>query len=124
MNLYNFVNLLDKLEMVINKSQVKDLNFNSAFKIYNIQYSKDKITLYKIKEINHYSNEYLNNHSHISTTMSIDILFEQSVEKSFFEGFSKFIKKCIGFSGQQTKIEEIAEEFRKMAEMEDVLRSI
>lgn len=121
MNLHKFLSLVDKLEIIINKSQVQDF----SFKIYNIQYSKDKITLFRIKEINHYSNEYLNySNNHISTSMSIDILIEQKVDESFFIEFSKFIKKCAHFSGQGTKIEEIVEEFRKIAEMEDVLQSI
>lgn len=124
MNLNKFLSLVDKLEIIINKSQVQNFQVQQ-FKIYNIQYSKDKIVLYNIKEINHYSNEYLNySNNHISTSMSINILIEQKVEESFFIEFSKFIKKCAGFSGQRTKIEEIAEEFRKTAEMEDVLESI
>jgi hypothetical protein len=116
MKLNNFLNLLDKLEIVINKSQGHD----NSFKIYNIKYSKDRILLYRIKDITQHSNDY----SHISTSMSIDILFEQTVNDSFFIGFSKFIKECSRFSGQRTKIEEITEEFRKIVEMEDVLQSI
>ena len=122
MKLNNFLNLLDKLEIVINKNQGHD----NSFKIYNIKYSKDKITLYRIKDITQHSNEYLNYHSHISTSMSIDILFEQTVDDCFFIGFGKFIKECGRFSGQgqRTNLEGIAEEFRKMAEIEDVLQSI
>jgi hypothetical protein len=120
MKLNNFLNLLDKLEIVINKSQGQ----NNSFKIYNIKYSKEKMILYRIKDITQHSNEHLNNHIYISTSMSIDILFEQTVNDSFFIGFGKFIKKCGDFSGQHKKINEIAEEFRKMAEMEDVLQSI
>ena len=64
MKLNNFLNLLDKLEIVINKSQGQ----NNSFKIYNIKYSKDKMILYRIKDITQHSNEYLNySNNHIST---------------------------------------------------------